>query len=54
MALYEAVDSVYRWDDSLGQIIMEIAGACFAGDKTIDETAALIQNRAALYISEQS
>ncbi|MBD5162108.1 MAG: extracellular solute-binding protein [Oscillibacter sp.] len=53
MALYEAVDSVYRWDDSLGEIIIEIAGAYFAGDKTLDETAALIQNRANLYINEQ-
>ena len=53
MALYESVDSVGRWDDSLGEIIMEIAGAYFAGDKTLDETAELIQNRANLYISEQ-
>ncbi len=54
MALYEAVDGVYRWDDSLGEIILEIAGAYFAGDKSLDETAELIQNRAKLYISEQS
>lgn len=53
MALYEAVDHVSRWDDSLGEIIIEIAGAYFAGDKTLDETAALIQNRANLYINEQ-
>ena len=52
--LYEAVDGVYRWDDSLGEIILEIAGAYFAGDKSLDETAELIQNRAKLYISEQS
>ncbi len=54
MALYEAVDRMYRWDDSLGEIILEIAGACFAGDKTVDEATALIQNRAQLYISEQA
>ena len=53
MALYEAVDSVGRWDDSLGEIIIEIAGAYFAGDKSLDETVELIQNRASLYISEQ-
>lgn len=54
MALYEASDSVYRWDDSLGEIIMEIAGAYFAGDKSLDETVELIQNRAALYMSENT
>lgn len=53
MALYEAVDSVHRWDEGLGEIIMEIAGAYFAGDKGLDETVELIQNRASLYISEQ-
>lgn len=53
MALYESVDSVYRWDDSLGEIIMEIAGAYFSGDKTLDETVELIQNRAQLYVNEQ-
>lgn len=53
MALYEAVDHVYRWDDNLGSIIMEIAGAYFAGDKTLDETVELVQNRANLYINEQ-
>lgn len=53
MALYEAVDGVYRWDESLGGIIMEIAGAYFAGDKTLDETVELIQNRANLYLREQ-
>ena len=52
MALYEAVDGMYRWDESLGEIIMELAGAYFAGDKTLDETAALIQNRASLYVNE--
>ena len=53
MALYEAADSVRRWDSSLGEIIVEIAGAYFAGDKTLDETAELIQNRAQLYLDEQ-
>lgn len=53
MALYEAADSVRRWDRSLGEIIVEIAGAYFAGDKTLDETAELIQNRAQLYLDEQ-
>lgn len=53
VALYEAADHVYRWDERLGETLLEIAGAYFAGDKTLDEAAALIQNRAQLYVNEQ-
>ena len=53
MALYEQIDTVYRWDESLEEIITDVAGAYFAGDKTLDETAALIQNRAQLYVNER-
>lgn len=53
MALYNAVDTIYRWDDALGDIITDVAGAYFAGDKSLDETAELIQRRAELYVSEQ-
>lgn len=51
----DQVDSVSRiWstDSSLYEIICEEAGAYFAGDKTLDETAALIQNRASTYVQE--
>ncbi len=54
MALYEQVDTVLRVDSALADIIAGTAGAYFAGDKTLDETVELIQNRASLYISEQS
>ena len=53
MALYEQIDTVYRWDESLEEIITDVSGAYFAGDKTLDETAKLIQNRAQLYVSER-
>lgn len=53
MALYEQIDTVYRWDEPLEEIIADVAGAYFAGDKTLDETAALIQNRAQLYVNER-
>lgn len=53
MALYEQIDTVYRWDESLEEIITDVAGAYFAGDKTLDETTALIQNRAQLYVNER-
>lgn len=54
MALYEQIDTAYRWDEPLEEIITDVAGAYFAGDKTLDETAALIQNRAQLYVSERT
>ena len=53
MALYNAMDTVYRRDLSLEAIISEVAGAYFAGDKSLDEAASLIQNRASLYVNEQ-
>lgn len=54
MDLYDAVDTFYRPDGSLKTIITEVAGAYFAGDRSLDSAAALIQNRARLYVSEQS
>ncbi len=54
MELYHAIDTYTRWDPGLAPIITETAGAYFAGDKTLDEAAELIQNRASLYVSEQT
>ena len=54
MELYHAIDTYSRWDPGLAPIITETAGAYFAGDKTLDEAAELIQNRASLYVSEQT
>lgn len=53
MALYEATEGVHLWDYSTLDIITEMAGAYFTGDKTLEETAALIQNRMELYVNEQ-
>ena len=53
MALYSAIDKVYRWDRNLADIVTGEAGAYFAGDRSLDETAALIQSRASLYVNEQ-
>ena len=41
----------YQWD--IANIIDEECEALFAGDKTSAETAALIQNRVSVYLSEQ-
>ena len=49
------IDSISRtWsvDTSLYEIISEEAAAYFAGDKSVDETASLIQDRAQTYIKE--
>ena len=54
MELYDTAEGIYRRDMALEEIITEAAGAYFAGDKTLDETAALIQNRAQLYVSERN
>lgn len=35
------------------EFIYESCGAYFAGDKTLDETVDLIQNRVTLYINER-
>lgn len=40
-------------DDSMIRIIYEESGAFFAGDKTAEETAAVIQNRMELYLKEK-
>lgn len=41
-------------DQSLMEIINDEAGAFFAGEKTAEETAQIIQNRVQLYMAEQS
>ena len=52
LALYDAIDTFERWEPDLEPIVLESAGAYFAGDKSLEETAALIQNRASLYVNE--
>lgn len=52
MELYHAIDTVYSYDKSLCAIVEEEAIAYFSGDKTVEETMRLIQNRASLYMQE--
>ena len=51
--LINQTKSVFTFDENLMNILTEEAAAYFAGAKTLDETAATIQNRASLYIAEQ-
>lgn len=53
MELLSAIDTVYDRDESIWTIVKSEAAVFFAGDRTVDETAALIQSRAELYINEK-
>ena len=50
--LYNAIDHLTGEDSELLDIICEQAQPYFAGDKTLEETANLIQRRAQLYVNE--
>lgn len=54
MSLYNAIDSFNYVDSNLSTIVMEETGAYFAGDRTLEKTVERIQNRASLYVNEQS
>ena len=43
---------IYWPDDALADIIWDAAGPYFAGDKPLDLTVELIQNRVQLYVDE--
>ena len=42
------------YDTDIQEIIQDEAGAYFAGDKTADEVAKLIQSRVSIYLGETS
>lgn len=46
------IDKVDLYDTTLYDIVWEAAGPYFAGDKTIDETVDLIEQRVKLYVNE--
>lgn len=52
MELYNAIDKLTEYDTAIYDIVKEQAGAYFSGDKSLDETAQLIQNRVELYVNE--
>ena len=53
MALIGAVENIQVYDQAIMSIIKEACAAMFNGDKTVDETAKLIQSRASIYVAEQ-
>lgn len=55
MNLYNAITNCSnRTDKNLSTIVAAEASAYFAGDRTLEKTIEMIQNRASLYINEQS
>jgi ABC-type glycerol-3-phosphate transport system substrate-binding protein len=52
--LIESVNNIASWDTALMNIIMEGAQDFFSGRSTAQEAARVVQNRANIYISEQS
>ena len=54
MELLHSTTSVNSYDESILEIVREETGGYFAGQKTLDETVKIIQNRVSLYVAEQS
>lgn len=52
-SLMEKIDLVSRHDPQIWSIVQSAVGAYFAGDKTAEQTARIIQSKAAIYIAEQ-
>ena len=52
--LINATTAVYGYDESILNIISDEATAYFAGEKSLDDTANMIQSRVNLYVAEQS
>ena len=52
MELYNTIDTVSEYDTNVYDIVNEMAGSYFSGDKSLDETASLIQGKVQLYINE--
>jgi ABC-type glycerol-3-phosphate transport system substrate-binding protein len=50
--LFESIDGVYRENTAIINIISEETAVYFATDKSAEETAAVIQNRATTYLEE--
>ena len=45
MDLYNAIDSVYSYDTKIFDIVTDVADSYFAGDRSLEDAASLIQNR---------
>ena len=53
LALTARASGLYEYDQVLLDMILDAVGAYYAGDRTAEETARLIQSKASLYLSER-
>ena len=53
LALINSASAVHDCDETLLDIVIDEAGAYFAGDKSAEDACAIIQNRVDTYIAEQ-
>jgi len=51
--LLNSIDKINLYDTALYSIVYEAVGPYFAGDKTLDETVDMLNNRVGLYLNEQ-
>ncbi|MGM9607358.1 MAG: hypothetical protein ACI3XJ_07625 [Oscillospiraceae bacterium] len=52
MALYEAIDSIYSYDEKIYSIVLDVAQRYFNDDITVEMAADQIQSRVKLYVNE--
>lgn len=52
MELLDSIDTIYSFDKNIYSIVKEESGAYFNGDKSVMDTARIIQSRVNLYLSE--
>lgn len=52
MDLYNKVDRMAGIDTNVYNIVNEVAGSYFAGDRSLDDAASLIQNKVTTYVNE--
>jgi len=52
MDLYNQVDRMSSMDTNVYDIVNEVAGSYFAGDRSLDDAAELIQNKVTTYVNE--
>ena len=51
-ALIYSITLLYWSDDALADVVWDAIGPYLAGDKTLDETVQLLNNRIGLYVNE--
>ena len=52
-ALFDTPRSSILLDKNVRDIVLEVAGAYFAGDRDLDQTVQMLNSRVSLYLNEQ-